>query len=59
MSGPAHRFGPGAKGNGRGSRSLVEFVDLYPTLADLAGLEPPAGLAGVSLRACSTSPRDG
>ena len=43
-------YAPGAAGNGRASRSLVEFVDLYPTLADLCGLTPPSGLAGVSLR---------
>ncbi len=41
---------PGFGGNGRVSRSLVEFVDLYPTLADLCGLATPPNLAGVSLR---------
>ena len=41
---------PGAKGNGRSCARTVELVDLYPTLADLAGLEAPKGLEGASLR---------
>ncbi len=40
---------PGAAGAGRSSKALVEFVDFYPTLADLCGLEPPGNLDGVSL----------
>jgi uncharacterized sulfatase len=41
---------PGATGNGKSCARTVEFVDLYPTLADLAGLTPPKNLAGASLR---------
>ena len=32
---------PGMKGNGTASKRIVEFVDIYPTLTDLAGLAPP------------------
>ena len=31
-------------------RGLVEFVDLFPTVADFCGVEAPEGLAGRSLR---------
>lgn len=41
---------PDAGGNGQTCRRVVEFVDLYPTLIDLAGLEIPTGLGGRSLR---------
>jgi iduronate 2-sulfatase len=41
---------PGAKGNGQGSPRIVETIDIYPTLADLAGLARPDNLAGTSLR---------
>jgi len=40
---------PGCRGNGKASRALVEFVDIYPTLTELCHLKPPAGLAGQSL----------
>jgi uncharacterized sulfatase len=41
---------PGAKSKGQTCPRTVEFVDLYPTLADLAGLKAPKNLAGKSLR---------
>jgi arylsulfatase A-like enzyme len=40
---------PGAKANGQVARGLVELVDLYPTLASLAGLNTTGTLDGVSL----------
>ena len=40
---------PGMTG-GLTSRSLVEFVDLYPTVADICGLKMPHKVAGASLR---------
>ncbi len=42
--------GYGVRAAGRACPRPVEFVDIYPTLADLAGLEPPPGLEGASLR---------
>jgi uncharacterized sulfatase len=50
MRAPLLIAAPGRKGNGRAARGLVEFVDIYPTLADLAGLRGPSNLEGQSLR---------
>lgn len=41
---------PSAKGNGKVSDSLVELVDVFPTLADLANLAIPSQLEGKSLK---------
>lgn len=41
---------PGAKANSRHSTSLVELLDIFPTLCDLTGVPAPATLQGQSLR---------
>ncbi len=38
------------------AHGLVEFVDLYPTIADYCGVKPPADLAGQSLRPLVKNP---
>jgi len=49
MRAPLLLSAPGRKGNGKSTRSLVEFVDIFPTLAQLAGQTPPTNLEGQSL----------
>jgi uncharacterized sulfatase len=48
---------PGMTGNGHGSPRVVETIDIYPTLADLCQVAPPADLAGVSLRPLLEDPK--
>ncbi|MDR6488523.1 arylsulfatase A-like enzyme [Chryseobacterium vietnamense] len=43
-------YAPGMKNPGSKSNELVEMVDLYPTLCDLAGIETPSYLQGVSFK---------
>jgi uncharacterized sulfatase len=50
---------PGAKGLGKVSSRTVELLDLYPTLADLAGLAPPKELQGASLKPLLDDPSAG
>ncbi len=47
---------PGARGNGQSTRALVEFVDIYPTLCEIAGLPIPGDLEGRSFAAVLENP---
>lgn len=47
---------PGQPQPGRPATGLVESVDLYPTLVDLCGLQPPADLQGRSNAALVRDP---
>lgn len=47
---------PGAPANGNVCREFVEFVDLVPTLGELAHLELPEGLEGTSFAPLLVNP---
>ena len=49
--------GPGVSAKGRSSARVIEFLDLYPTLADLARVSPPPGLHGRSLTPLLRNPQ--
>ncbi len=50
-------WAPRAAGMGRSTRGIVELLDLYPTLVELAGLRAPAHrLEGASFRALLDEP---
>lgn len=48
---------PGMKAAGQKTRALVEFVDIFPSLAELAKLPPPAGLEGKSFARLLDDPK--
>ncbi|MEM6911201.1 MAG: sulfatase [Verrucomicrobiota bacterium] len=50
---------PGQKVRGETSDEIVELIDLYPTLVDLAGLPPQPAAQGVSLRPLLEDPTGG
>jgi uncharacterized sulfatase len=47
---------PGMKRKGESCSGIIEFVDIYPTLADLCGLSAPANLEGTSFRPLINNP---
>jgi arylsulfatase A-like enzyme len=48
---------PGAKGNGRACTRMVQSLDIYRTVCELAGLDVPAGVEGTSLVPLLHDPR--
>jgi arylsulfatase A-like enzyme len=48
---------PGMKAAGRHTKALVEFVDIYPTLSELAGLPLPGHLEGTSFKPLLDDPQ--
>jgi iduronate 2-sulfatase len=48
--------GPGVTAKNRSTSRVVEFLDIYPTLAELARVSPPPGLHGRSLVPLLKSP---
>ena len=47
---------PGLSKSGATSEAMVELIDVYPTLADVAGLKAPDHLQGASLRPLLSHP---
>ena len=48
---------PGQKAAGAKTDALVEFADIYPTLADVCGLPKPAGVEGYSFAPLLDDPK--
>jgi uncharacterized sulfatase len=49
--------GPGVRAKAKGSPRTVEYLDLYPTIAELAALTPPREIEGRSLAPLLKDPR--
>ena len=47
---------PGFDGAGQGTAAIVETLDLFPTLCDLAGLTAPSTVQGISFRPLFAQP---
>ncbi|MBC9795753.1 sulfatase-like hydrolase/transferase, partial [Sinomicrobium weinanense] len=47
---------PGMKGASERTTRIIEFTDIYPTIADIAGLEAPSYLQGKSFKALLDDP---
>ena len=47
---------PGGAHRGTDTDALVEFVDVYPTLTDICGLDAPVGVEGISLKPLLVKP---
>jgi iduronate 2-sulfatase len=47
---------PQMKRKGKSCSQIIEFVDIYPTLADLCGLSAPANLEGTSFKPLLNDP---
>ncbi|MBI5684808.1 MAG: sulfatase [Verrucomicrobia bacterium] len=48
---------PGQKTAGQKTKALVEFVDIFPSLADLCGLPPSPGVEGTSFKPLLDNPK--
>lgn len=54
---PLYVCAPGMPNGGRHCARLIELIDIYPTLADLAGLPLPSTLPGTSFRPLLANPQ--
>jgi uncharacterized sulfatase len=54
---PMMMAAPGVTANGQVSHRVIELLDIYPTLAAVAGVKAPAGLPGRSLQPLLENPK--